>query len=121
MSSTRPKPRFTSSPEARQGLAEPRDHASPFAALALPEQPRGRIPGAIVPVEQPTPVRRVGQQNPDRLSQCAGEMRDAGVDGNDEIELRDQRRGVRKITEFSAELDHLSAFEQLTIPRANVL
>src|SRR6185437_9231440 len=34
-----------------QRFADPRHHAAPFPALALPKQPRARVPGAVVPLE----------------------------------------------------------------------
>src|SRR6185503_20754840 len=37
----------------------------PVADLLLPEQPRARIPGAVVAIQQPAPVGIEGQQNPD--------------------------------------------------------
>ena len=58
----------------------PVEHACIVACLALPEQPGGRIPGAVITVEQPAIVRRPGQQDPGGTSKRAGEMRDAGID-----------------------------------------
>ncbi len=38
-------------------------------ALVLPEQPRRRIPGAVVAIEQPAIVRHIGQQDPGRAAE----------------------------------------------------
>ena len=60
--------------------ADPLDHRIPIAIRALPEQPRVRIPGACVAIERPAPIRPERQQDPQRPSERAGEMRDRGID-----------------------------------------
>ena len=93
------------SDEFEQRIANARDHAVPFARFALAEQTRGRIPRAVIPVEQPAPIRHMRQQYPDRLSQRSREMRDSGVDRYHEIQMRYQRRGVGKILKLMAEMN----------------
>ena len=50
-----------------------------FAGFALPEQTHGRIPRAVVAIEQPAIVRRIRQQDPGWAPEGSGEMGDAGV------------------------------------------
>src|SRR5713226_5459122 len=52
---------------------------APIVPFRLPKQARGRIPGAVVPIEQPAPIRNELQQDPDRLAKGTGEMNDGGV------------------------------------------
>src|SRR6185312_11328140 len=61
------------------------DDASIVAGLILPEQPCGRVPGAVVAIEHPAPVRRIGKRDPGRAGQRASEMRHAGVDGDHKV------------------------------------
>ena len=42
---------------------------------------------------QPTPVCGVGEERPDGPAQSSGEMRNHRVDGNDQIEIEDERGG----------------------------
>ena len=56
-----------------------RDDVIPLARVILPKQAGGRIPWAVVAIEQPAPVGNELQQDPDRLAQRAGEMSDRGV------------------------------------------
>jgi hypothetical protein len=74
-----------------------RDHAVPAAAFILPEQARGRIPGAVLAIQQPAPVGNERQQHPDRLAERAGKMGDTGVHRDDEIEIADQGCGIGEI------------------------
>src|SRR5580704_10902627 len=52
------------------------DNTFPVVGAGLSKQPRRRIPRAVVPIEQPAPIRDEWQHDPNRLSQCAGEMND---------------------------------------------
>ena len=70
----------------------------------LPEQARARIPGRIRAFEQPAKIGRERQQDEDRLAERAGEMRNRGVDRDDEIERGDDGRRVGKILEIFADL-----------------
>src|SRR5262245_1444707 len=99
-----------------------RDHVVPGARVVLTEETAGWIPGAVVATEQPAPVGEISQQDPHRLSQCAGKMRDAGIDRDDKIQLRYQRRGVGKIIERVAAIKNIGApFEKGGVLGANVL
>ena len=51
--------------------------AMPVAGARLPKQPGARIPGAVLPVEHPAPIRLLLQQDPDRQTERAGKMRAA--------------------------------------------
>ena len=57
---------------------------------------------------EPTPLRRVRQQDPYGLSECAGKMRDGCVDRDDEIEQTDRGRGFGKIGEFFLKIHDLN-------------
>jgi hypothetical protein len=62
-------------------LARTRRRTSiPIAGKALPEQPQRRVPRAVLPLEQPTPVGPRAQQDPGRLPEGACEVRHCGVD-----------------------------------------
>lgn len=88
---------------SRHGTGERRgqagDDAVPVADARLPEQPRAWVPRAVLAREQPAPILDVRQQNPDRLAEGASKMRHRGVDGDHQIELRDDGRGVGKVGE----------------------
>ena len=73
------------------------DHPFPIPGSLLTEQARGRIPGAVVAIEQPAPVGTVLQHDPHRLAQSAGEMRDRRIDRHDQVQQRDQRRRVGEV------------------------
>ncbi len=51
------------------------DDAVPIAERSLPEQARGRIPGAGFAIERPAPIGRERDQHPERPPHGAGEMR----------------------------------------------
>ncbi len=55
------------------------NHRVPGARRLLTEQPRGRIPGTVAALQQPTPVARLRQHDPDRLAQRACQMSHRGV------------------------------------------
>ena len=83
----------------------PIHHARIVARFALPEQANRRIPGTVVATEQPTIIGRPGQKNPGWAPKRGGEMGDAGVDGDDEIETLHQRRRVREVLELGGPVD----------------
>src|ERR1700722_15952422 len=72
--------------QLKQLESQPVDHARVVARFALPEQANRRIPGAVVTTEQPAIIRRPRQKNPGGTPKCGGEMGDAGIAGDDEIE-----------------------------------
>ena len=90
----------------------PIQNATIFAALVLSEQPHRRIPGAVVAAEQPTPVGPVRQKDPGRTSQRTGEMDDAGIHRDHQIEARNKGRGFCEIGEVRSEIDDFSPFEE---------
>src|SRR5450631_1592056 len=65
------------------------DDAVPVAQRRLPEQPGAGVPRAVVAADQPAPVTRKWQQYPQRLAQCARQMRDRGINRDHQIELLD--------------------------------
>src|SRR5581483_5728241 len=97
------------------------DDAAVVACFILPEQANGRIPRAVITTQQPAPVRQVGQQNPGRPPERAGEMSDAGVDCDHEIKTIDQRRGLGEIGKMRTYIDDASLFEQSLVIRLRVL
>ena len=83
--------------EARQRICDFADHRSPIAAGPLSEQARCRIPGAILAIEEPAPVRNEGEHDPDGLSHGAGEVCHGGIDGNDKVEVGNGACGLREV------------------------
>src|ERR1700744_1568033 len=64
--STKPFGRY----QRMQLAAHQIEHHCVITGFALPEQPRGRIPGAVIAAEQPAIVGIVGQENPGRPAKC---------------------------------------------------
>ena len=54
---------------------DPLENAGPVPGPLLAEEACGRIPRSVLPVPQPAPVGRKGQQDPYRPGEGAGEMR----------------------------------------------
>ena len=76
-----------------------RDNRMPVARCILPKQPGRRVPRTVVAIEQPSPTGIVAIDQPERLAERAGEMRHGGIDGDDQIQILDQRGGIGKIME----------------------
>jgi hypothetical protein len=72
-------------------------HHLPIAVTALPEQSELRIPGAIVALDEPAPIRHERHQHPDRLAERSRQVGRGSVDRDHHIEARDGGRGLRKI------------------------
>ena len=72
----------------------------PICRRALPVEPHGRIPGTVVALEHPAPVRRERQHNPNRLGDCAGHMNDRRIDPDDQIEVGNRAGGFGEIVTF---------------------
>lgn len=72
-------------------------YAIPLANLWLPEQPGARVPRAIGALAQPAPILDMGQQQPQRLAHCAGEMRHCRIDCDDQVEFADRGRGFGEV------------------------
>src|SRR4051812_35223176 len=79
------------------------DDLRPVSNLPLPEQPCTGIPRAIVPIQQPSPIRIVGQQYPDRLAHRACKMSYTGIYCDDEIRQVEQCRRITEVSQISAE------------------
>ena len=71
----------------------------PVARSRLSPELSRRIPRGVRAAGLPAPVRCERQQDPRRLREGSGEMRDARIDGDHEIELGDERCGA---VEFAA-------------------
>ena len=90
--------------QSDQGGRDRLDHWPPIVARPLAEEPRRRIPGAVLALEEPAPIRNEGQEDEDALAHRAGEMGDRRVDGNHEIEIGDGARSLCKVGEFRRRL-----------------
>src|SRR5258708_6023180 len=60
--------------ERGQFSGNAREDLVPITAPALPEEACGWVPGRILPIHQPAPVRHLLEYDPHRASQRAGEM-----------------------------------------------
>src|SRR5215831_3612827 len=92
--------------------AQSRDDAVPVAECRLAQELRCRIPGAVRAPAQPAEIRRERQQEQEPLAERAGEMRDRGVDRDDRVEPRDQRRRVGKVLGHAAEIEDTGVLTQ---------
>ena len=75
------------------------DWRLPIAGAGLSKKPHRWIPRRIVAVEHPSPIRHMRQQNPRRFSHRAGEMRDRRIDGDDQIQITDERGTIVEIAQ----------------------
>ena len=80
-------------------LADFIKNPGPATDSALPEQAHGWVPGAVIALKEPAPIRVEGQQHPDGLAQRAGKMDNGRVRRHDQIEITHHRRCIRKIGE----------------------
>ncbi len=104
---------------SRELVGDARHDIGPRLIALLPEQAHGRIPGIVLAMEHPAPIRHRGQQHPDRLAERAGKMRDRRVDGDDEVERADRAGSIGEICKLCAEvLDRGLALEPFQIGRA---
>jgi hypothetical protein len=85
---------------------------APRSCFILSKQPGGWVPWAVVAIEQPTPVGEERQQHPDRLCQRTGEMGDAGVHRDHEIQIRNERCGVGESLQRIAEMRKIALIFQ---------
>src|SRR3954453_13481451 len=79
------------------------DDLRPVSNLPLPEQSCTGIPRAVAPVQQPSPIRIVGQQYPDRLAHRACKMSYTGIYCDEEIPQVEQRRRIIEVSQIGAE------------------
>ena len=98
--------------EIAQRSVNARDHTIPRVRVVLPKQAGGRIPGTVVTIEQPAPVGREWQHHPERFCQRTGEVNDAGIDGDHEVQIRDQCCGIGEIFDFVTEMQKVASFFQ---------
>lgn len=73
------------------------DHASPISRGVLAEEADSRIPGSGFGIFHPAPVGYVRQQNPRGFGHGAGQMRNAGIGCDDQVECGDECGGVGQI------------------------
>ncbi len=73
------------------------EHAGPIPRLFLAEQPHGRIPGAVVAIQQPAPVGDQGQRDPDGNSERACKVGDGRITGDHQVQIHHQGGRVGKI------------------------
>ena len=69
----------------------------PVVGFVLPEEFHGWVPGRVGAIEEPAEIGDEREENPDAAGQCAGEMGDGGVDGDEQIKLVDDGGGVGEI------------------------
>ncbi|HEY6971129.1 MAG TPA: hypothetical protein VJA94_18110 [Candidatus Angelobacter sp.] len=69
----------------------------PVARSGLPEEAHGGVPGSILPVEKPAPMRRAGKRKPNRPSQSTGKVSDGYIAAHDEIHVHHNRSRRRQI------------------------
>lgn len=73
----------------RQRGSDARNDAVPDAGRVLPKQPTGRVPWAIISIEQPPPTCVIAIEEPKRLSKRSREVCYGGIDRNDKVEILD--------------------------------
>ncbi len=95
------------------------DHRIPVAVRALPEQPRVRIPRACA-IERPAPIRPERQQDPQRPPERTGQVRDRGIDRDDEIGEREHRRRIGEIRKLVAKVRECRVAECLAVGLAQI-
>ena len=88
-------------------LSNATENALPIAGLRLAEQPRAKIPGRILALEQPAKIGRERQQRPNRFAERAGEMHHRSIHRDHQIEELDHRRRIGKIGELIADHRHI--------------
>ena len=86
----------------------PLDDARVLAARGLPEQPRGRVPGGIVAIEQPAPIGHIGQHDPDWTPKSTSQVSNAGVNRNDKIKMLKNGRGISEAVELGTEVKNVA-------------
>ena len=108
--------------EVAQRFVNANDHAVPIPCIVLPEQPGGWIPRAVISIEEPAPIGDVCHQYPNRLSQRTGEVGNAGIHGDHEIQMGYECRRIGKISKRVVEMENVVAFlKHRRIDGANIL
>ena len=70
------------------------DRRLPVIGGGLADEAHGGVPGGIGAVEEPAPIGGVGQEGAGALAECAGQVGHGRIDGNDQIEIGHQGRGM---------------------------
>ncbi|NTV03752.1 tetratricopeptide repeat protein, partial [bacterium] len=92
---------------ARQGVdapGRPGHGGRPVGGRFLAHETHGRVPGAVRAVEQPAPVRHVGQEQVDGFAHGAGQVGDRRVDGHHQVQVGDGRSRIGEVPELAAEV-----------------
>lgn len=77
-----------------------RQDALPVTRRSLAELAKGRIPRAVVTLQQPAPACIKAVEQPYRLSQRASEVDDRGIDSDHEVECIHKGGRIGKIVQF---------------------
>ena len=73
----------------------------------------GRVPGTVGSIEQPPPIAPLRHQDPYRFAERSGQMRQRGIDGENEVETLDDPREVEEIDAMAARfLDSMGGEER---------
>src|SRR5437899_628203 len=80
----------------RQCLSHALEDRFPIAKPWLAKEAQGRIPGAVLTVEQPAPVGRKRQGRPGGDAESAGQMSEDRVTGDHEVDGRHEGGGVHE-------------------------
>jgi len=96
--------------------------AFPIPGLWLAKQPRGRVPGTVITIQQPTPTWREWQRNPNGPAQRAYQVGHRSIDRNDQIEFHNGGGRVAEIPEVRAKIDDLAkSMQRLNVMIADIL
>ncbi len=72
----------------------------PVSDLLLSKQPCTRIPWAIASIQQPSPIRIIGQQYPDRLTHRARKMSYARIDRDNHVHQIQQCSCIAEVSQI---------------------
>ena len=81
----------------RQSVANAVDHRAPFIRRFLAEDPQRGIPGAVLPVPQPTPAADEAGQQPSLLTHGSRQVGHRRVDGDYQVEPGNDGSGVGEV------------------------
>src|SRR5271157_161439 len=77
----------------------------PSPGSGLAKQPCRRIPGAILAFQKPAPIAALVQHDPYGFAHGPGQMRNATIDRDHQIQIGDNRRRVGKILQLRRKID----------------
>ena len=78
--------------------------ARPVAGGGLAEELHGGVPRGVIAVDHPAPVGAGGEQGPDGAGQRAGDVDDAGVDGDDQVQHFEESGSFGEAGQVGAEI-----------------